>query len=86
MALKSILFCICKLQLHPHPRLPTRHTHTPNNMSSCEESHGEHLVVHSHLDYLLAFSSSLENTDGALTICLACLVLAQWDLENHVGM
>lgn len=66
--------------------LPTRHTHTPNNVSSCEESHGEHLVVHSHLDYLLAFSSSLENTDSALTICLACLVLAQWDLENHVGM
>lgn len=52
-------------------------------MSSCEELHGEHFVVNSHLNYLLAFFSSLENTKGALTICLA---LAQLDLENHVGM
>lgn len=77
MALKSILFCICKLQLHFFP---------PNNVSSCEELHGEHFVIHSHLNYLLAFFVSLENTKDALTICLACLALAQLDLENHVGM
>lgn len=37
-------------------------------MSSCEELHGEHFVVNSHLNYLLAFFSSLENTKGALKI------------------
>lgn len=58
----------------------------PNNVSSCEELHGEHFVIHSHLNYLLAFFGSLENTKDALTICLACLALAQLDLENHVGM
>ena len=46
----------------------------------------EHFVVNSHLNYLLAFFRSLENTKGTLTICLACLALAQLDLENHVGM
>lgn len=78
MALKSILLCICKLWLHLFQIIISD--------SSCEEFHGGHFVVNSHLNYLLPFFSSLENTKGALTICLACLALAQLDLENHVGM
>lgn len=75
-ALKSILLCTCKLQLSLFFK----------NVSSCKELYGEHFVVNSYLNYLLAFFSSLENIKGALTICLACLALAQLDLENHVGM
>jgi hypothetical protein len=55
-------------------------------MSSCKGLHVEHFAVNSYLNYLLAFSSSLENTKCVLTICLACLVLAQLDLENHLGI
>lgn len=44
MVLKSILFFICKLQIHIFP----------NNVSSCEELHVEYFVGKSYLNYLLA--------------------------------
>lgn len=75
MALKSILLCICKLQLH---------FFLFQIMCLLMNNYRKTILLLIVIYWL--FFSSLENRKGAVTLCLARLDLAQLGLGNHVAM